>query len=342
MHDPMEHLKTISNRQDIPPPNLGDVMKRGRALRARRRTGAGLFSIAFVAIAALATSNFVGDEVDTPNVFRTTKDDSPAEAKAKVATFVFHALRGTGEYVWDYRDTKFVDGRWVAVLLERSKIDDLAIDSEGPIGNLTEQDEELRKLFEALEKEAESPSSDEKADRVIKKELDVARQELEDNSEKISDLLEMGEMMGPEDLQEISLSVVEREGRFEVLSVAGPIPDEVRSDLLAYSEAVPASTGGYEFFNLEIDTSDPDEVTISARAFWTGEIPWKYHEICRFSVKGADGKVEDVGDADGFEMTGPRREERRDGTKLSVGIGVREDASIDDLTPVVDCSPESG
>ena len=342
MHDPMEHLKSIAGNQDVPPPNLAGVVKRGRALRVRRRTGAGFFSVAFVAAGLLATSTVIGERDVKPDVFQTTENDSPAEARAKVASFAFHALRSTGDYVWDYSDVERIDGGWVAVFVEGSKIDDLSIDSESSITALNEQDQELRELLETLEEEAKSPSTDKKASRTINKRMDDVRRELEEKSEKLSELLEFDEMAGSQDQQEISLTIVERRGSFMVGDVAGPMPDDVRSDVLAYSEAVPASTGGYEFFNLEVDSSDPDEVTIEARSFWTGEVPWKYHEICRFSVKGADGTVENVGDHDGFEMTGPRREERRDGTKLTVGIGLREDALLDDLTPVVDCSPESG
>ena len=342
MHDPMEHLRTSAGKQDVPPPNLADVVKRGRALRVRRRTGAGFLSLALVAAGSFATSTVLGERVDKPDVFQTTENDSTVEVKAKVATFAFHALLNAGDYVWDYRDVERVDGGWKAVFVDGSKIDDLSIDSQDPIAALTEQEQELRELFETLEEEAKSPSNDKKSNRVINKQMDGVRQELEENSEKLSDLLEIDKRVGSKDAQEISLTIVERSGRFVVGEVAGPMSDAVRSGVLAYSEAVPASTGGYEFFNLDMDTSDPDEVTISARSFWTGEVPWKYHETCRFSVEGSDGTVENVGDHDGFEMTGPRREERRDGTKLSVGIGVRKDATIDDLTPVVDCSPESG
>lgn len=126
---------------------------------------------------------------------------------------------------------------------------------------------------------------------------------------------------------EFAIVVGRRKGTLAVTSVTGRLDADDRDQLLAFTEnAGEIRDRGYEFFNVKVDGG-----TLSARAFWTGDIPSSNREVCAPNFINEEADKFSLGTF--FGLHAPQDEGKRDGTDILI-----EDVdSIGDPTPAILC-----
>lgn len=137
---------------------------------------------------------------------------------------------------------------------------------------------------------------------------------------------------------------VTTEGGLAIEAITGPrlpIVDTLRKELVGRSLTPLAQTEDphYEIADTRVvpNPEEPGEAAVMTRLFWTGSIPTWHGDVCRVSIRGADGQV--VKERGGVHPHGPLFEDMRD-VVVYMEMG---DVPIDPgARPNLRCTPWNG
>lgn len=289
---------------DVPPPNVIDVMGRGRKAKRRlfiRRTATATVAAA-VAVAGVWVAPKLLDreqQVTVPDMDQVSKEED-----AKAVTFAFRALQRTGPYDLDYRGftkangiyiVRFLDGIPKGQLRQMIENQQLAVERHQLRRELLQ--ERLEALYDSL-----SGCNDCSSD--VERELDVKVKRVRDQLNSIDGaiehftkqarelevLLEEQERTGGP--HEITLTVERDGGVFRVENVSGPLRSlgaDHRAEVENYEEPVPEHTSGFEFYDSKYRARGR-RMLVEMRGFYGGPIPSSERVRCTATLEDPEGR----------------------------------------------------
>lgn len=316
------NLKDASDSWRIPPDDIDAVRQRARTLiRRRQLLTAGASMLFFLAIVAVSiTWAPIGNDDD----FKIRPAGDTVQG-GQAATFAFHALLETTDYTdpelgpYDYKSVDQIESRrWTVHFQVGLNPEEISSILQSRRGILSE------------------------APRLSQRTRDKLREDIQELEERLDEAEAAG---GPFDFD---VTVEGRGSEFHVAAVRGQVSDEIKSQLLSFSEPtneVPAQ--GTEHWRVKARIRDSGMISLSASTFWTGPIPSQYRETCLLSLIDAGGEtVFTQQESPNFRTqigTAPETEDLRDwGFGMSGGPVPNRLVGRNDLEPVINCRPVEG